>query len=103
MGSDDNAPRQYRGYRFRNLHASDHLEGIDHVDAFNDPLIDNKDSKKRYRAGVLIEEEIAKFGDKIEKEVAKARKRFGESFGEAMFRQTNPRVLENQKKRGEPS
>jgi len=26
-----------------------------HVDAFNDPLIDNKDSKKRYRADVLIE------------------------------------------------
>ena len=29
-----------------------------HVDAFNDPLIDNKDSKKRYRADVLIEEYI---------------------------------------------
>jgi glycyl-tRNA synthetase len=27
-----------------------------HVDAFNDPLIDNKDSKKRYSADVLIEE-----------------------------------------------
>ena len=24
-----------------------------HVDAFNDPLIDNKDSKKRYRADVF--------------------------------------------------
>ena len=31
-----------------------------HVDAFNDPLIDNKDSKKRYRADVLIEEHIEK-------------------------------------------
>ena len=31
-----------------------------HVDAFNDPLIDNKDSKKRYRADVLIEEHIGK-------------------------------------------
>jgi len=31
-----------------------------HVDAFNDPLIDNKDSKKRYRADVLIEEYIEK-------------------------------------------
>ena len=30
-----------------------------HVDAFNDPLIDNRDSKKRYRADVLIEEQIA--------------------------------------------
>jgi glycyl-tRNA synthetase len=29
-----------------------------HVDAFNDPLIDNKDSKKRYRADVLIEDYI---------------------------------------------
>ena len=72
-----------------------------HVDAFNDPLIDNKDSKKRYRADVLIEDEIAKFEDKINKEVAKAAKRFGDSFDEAMFRQTNPRVLENQRKRDE--
>ena len=72
-----------------------------HVDAFNDPLIDNKDSKKRYRADVLIEEEIAKFDDKINKEVAKAKKRFGDSFDEAMFRQTNPRVLEHQQKRDE--
>ena len=53
-----------------------------HVDAFNDPLIDNKDSKKRYRADVLIEDQLAKYDEKIEKEVAKARKRFGESFDE---------------------
>lgn len=65
-----------------------------HVDAFNDPLIDNRDSKKRYRADVLIEEDIAKLDDKIEKEVAKARKRFGESFDEALFRQTNPRIAD---------
>lgn len=45
-----------------------------HVDAFNDPLIDNKDSKKRYRADVLIEEAIAKWQQKIDKEVEKARK-----------------------------
>ncbi len=32
-----------------------------HVDAFNDPLIDNRDSKKRYRADVLIEEKIAQY------------------------------------------
>ena len=38
-----------------------------HVDAFNDPLIDNKDSKKRYRADVLIEEQIAKYDDKSRK------------------------------------
>ena len=65
-----------------------------HVDAFNDPLIDNRDSKKRYRADVLIEDEIAKFDDKIEKDVEKARKRFGDSFDEALFRQTNPRVAD---------
>jgi len=65
-----------------------------HVDAFNDPLIDNRDSKKRYRADVLIEDDIAKIDDKIEKEVAKARKRFGESFDEALYRQTNPRVAQ---------
>lgn len=70
-----------------------------HVDAFNDPLIDNKDSKKRYRADVLVEDQLAKYDDKINKEVAKAQKRFGESFDEAQFRETNPRVLENQAKR----
>ena len=43
-----------------------------HVDAFNDPLIDNKDSKKRYRADVLIEDHLAKIEEKINKEVAKA-------------------------------
>lgn len=69
-----------------------------HVDAFNDPLIDNKDSKKRYRADVLIEEYLAKIDDKINKEVDKAAKRFGESFDEAMFRQTNQRVLDQQAK-----
>lgn len=70
-----------------------------HVDAFNDPLIDNKDSKKRYRADVLIEDQLAKYDDKIDKEVAKAAKRFGESFDEAQFRSTNERVVENQAKR----
>ncbi|MFW5526202.1 MAG: glycine--tRNA ligase, partial [Prevotella sp.] len=70
-----------------------------HVDAFNDPLIDNRDSKKRYRADVLIEDQIAKYDEKIEKEVAKARKRFGEAFDEAKFRATNPRVMEHQQKR----
>ena len=70
-----------------------------HVDAFNDPLIDNRDSKKRYRADVLIEDQIAKYEEKIDKEIAKARKRFGDSFDEAKFRETNPRVIEHQKKR----
>lgn len=69
-----------------------------HVDAFNDPLIDNKDSKKRYRADVLIEDYMAKIEDKISKEVDKAAKRFGETFDAMMYRETNPRVLEYQKK-----
>lgn len=65
-----------------------------HVDAFADPLIDNKDSKKRYRADVLVEEYIEKLEAKIDKEIAKAQKRFGDAFDERQFRETNPRVLE---------
>ena len=72
-----------------------------HVDAFNDPLIDNRDSKKRYRADVLIEDWIAKQDEKIEKECTKAAKRFGESFNKEMFLQTNGRVLEIAAKRDE--
>lgn len=68
-----------------------------HVDAFNDPMVDNKDSKKRYRADQLIEGVIEKLEEKIEKEVEKAAKRF-ENFDRAMFVSTNPRVVEYQKK-----
>lgn len=68
-----------------------------HVDAFNDPLIDNKDSKKRYRADVLIEEHVAKIEDKINKEVEKAAKRF-DDFDAEMFKSTNGRVKEYQDK-----
>ncbi|WP_235297693.1 glycine--tRNA ligase [Portibacter marinus] len=69
-----------------------------HVDAFNDPLIDNKDSKKRYRADVLIEEYAEKIEAKITKDVDKARKRFGEAFDEKQFRETNGRILDRQAK-----
>jgi glycyl-tRNA synthetase len=65
-----------------------------HVDAFSDPLIDNKDSKKRYRADVLLEEHTEKLRQKAAKEVEKAAKRFGETFDAAMYRSTNPRVME---------
>ena len=65
-----------------------------HVDAFNDPLIDNKDSKKRYRADVLIEEFIEKLNSKIQKEVQKAEKRFKEKFDKDQFLYTSPKVLE---------
>ncbi len=69
-----------------------------HVDAFNDPLIDNKDSKKRYRADVLLEDYIAKIEAKIDKEVTKAAKRFGDNFDRAQFIATNDRVVQNQQK-----
>ena len=64
-----------------------------------DSAIDNRDSKKRYRADVLIEDQIAKYDEKINKEVAKAAKKFGDAFDEAQFRSTNARVLEHQQKR----
>ncbi|MFT7614641.1 MAG: glycyl-tRNA synthetase [Parvicellaceae bacterium] len=67
-----------------------------HVDAFNDPLIDNKDSNKRYRADVLVEEHIEKINGKINKDVAKGLKRFGDDFNEAEFRATNPNVTRRQ-------
>ena len=73
-------------------------EASGHVGAFNDPLIDNKDSKKRYRADVLIEDFLGKIEEKMDKEVEKGRKRFGEAFDEAQFRATNPNVLREQKK-----
>ena len=47
---------------------------------------------------MLIEEQLAKYDEKMQKEVDKARKRFGDQFDEAMFRQTNPRVLEYKQK-----
>ena len=69
-----------------------------HVDAFNDPLIDNKDSKKRYRADVLVEDYCAKIENKIDKEIAKAAKRFGGDFNQEEFTKTNPRVVGYQEK-----
>lgn len=63
-----------------------------HVDAFNDPLIDNKDSKRRYRADVLVEDYAEKLLQKAQKEITKAQKRFGDAFDEEQFVATNPRV-----------
>ena len=65
-----------------------------HVDAFNDPLIDNKDSKKRYRADVLIEDYAEKLNLKAKKEIEKAKVRFGDAFNEQEFITTNARVVE---------
>ncbi len=69
-----------------------------HIDAFNDPLVDNKDSKKRYRADILIEDYITKIQEKIEKDYVKAKKRFGDAFNKHEFSSTNKRVLERKKK-----
>lgn len=63
-----------------------------HVDAFSDPLIDNKDSKKRYRADVLIEDHAEKINIKAQKEIEKAKARFGDAFNEEEFVTTNERV-----------
>jgi len=97
------APRKYRRYRLCYFHASDNLESIRTRRCIQRPTYKqyNKDSKKRYRADVLIEDQLAKMDEKIEKEVEKAAKRFGESFDEALFRQTNPRVQEHVAKREE--
>ncbi|MFC4741116.1 glycine--tRNA ligase [Flavobacterium ponti] len=63
-----------------------------HVDAFSDPLIDNKDSKKRYRADVLIEDYAEKINIKAQKEIEKAKARFGDAFNEEEFVTANERV-----------
>ncbi|HBU78751.1 MAG TPA: glycine--tRNA ligase, partial [Muricauda sp.] len=54
--------------------------------------------KKRYRADVLIEDYVAKIEAKIDKEVAKAEKRFGDSFDKEQFLATNQRVMDYQEK-----
>ena len=69
-----------------------------HVDAFNDPLIDNRQSKKRYRADQLVEGYAEKVLAKAQKEVDKARKRFGDAFDEHEYRSTNGRVRGYQEK-----
>ncbi len=69
-----------------------------HVDGFSDPMIDNKDSKKRYRADVLIEDYQEKYRVKNQKEITKAKKRFGDSFDEAQFIATNPNIARNNAK-----
>lgn len=47
-------------------------EASGHVSGFNDPMLDNKDSKKRYRADQLIEEKIARYEKDGKTENAKA-------------------------------
>ena len=73
-------------------------EASGHLDAFNDPLIDNKDSKKRYRADVLIENFTQKIENKIQKDIEKASKKFGDSFNKEQFVSTNTRIIERKNK-----
>ena len=69
-----------------------------HVDGFSDPMIDNKDSKKRYRADVLIEDYQEKYRQKNQKEITKAKKRFGDDFDLDQFVATNPNIARNNAK-----
>ena len=73
-------------------------EASGHLDAFNDPLIDNKDSKKRYRADVLIENFTQKIENKIQKDVEKASKKLGDSFNKEQFVSTNTRIIDRKNK-----
>ena len=41
-----------------------------HVDGFSDPMIDNKDSKKRYRADQLLEDKIAAYDEEGKTDLA---------------------------------
>jgi glycyl-tRNA synthetase len=45
-------------------------EASGHVAGFNDPMIDNKDSKKRYRADQLLEDKIAKYDEEGKTDLA---------------------------------
>ncbi len=51
---------------------SDTWKASGHIDSFNDPMIDNKDSKKRYRADVLLEDKVARYENEGNHEQAKA-------------------------------
>lgn len=70
-----------------------------HVEAFNDPLIDNKDSRRRYRADLLVEEYCDRIEHKIHKTVEKARKILGEEFDEQNFFATSPKIAEYRRKK----
>jgi len=69
-----------------------------HIDSFKDPMIDNKDSKKRYKVDDLIEDYIQKIKNKISKEIEKAKKRFGNAFDEHQFLNTNKKILDYKNK-----
>lgn len=68
-----------------------------HIKAFNDLLIDNKDSRRRYRADLLIEEYCDNVEYKINKTVEKARNLLGEKFDNHIF--NYPKITELKKQK----
>lgn len=86
-------------YRLSNLYAPHHLESQRTRRCFQWPFDWQPRFQETLSCRCVIEDQLAKYDDKINKEVAKAAKRFGEAFDEAQFRSTNGRVLEHQAKR----
>ena len=86
------------------VYANDNIEGVDaailmhpkvwkasgHVDAFHDPLIDDKVSKRRYRADQLIEQHIDRLRAKGKTERADA---VHEQFTQALNADDMPKAL----------
>lgn len=70
-----------------------------HIRAFNDPLIDNKDSHNRYRADILIEEYCDRVEYKIHKTVEKARNLLGEKFDNDICILNLPKITELKKQK----
>lgn len=100
VGCHGSPQREYCGDRFGHLHAPPHLGGIGPRGRIQRPANRQQGTPRSgHCADVLVEDHIAKIEEKIEKEVEKARKRFGESFDEAQFRTTNSRVREHPKDR----
>lgn len=87
---------------FRHFHAPDYLESLRTRGMLSTTRwliikIQKRDTGQTYWSKIIL----PKYDDKIEKDVAKAKKRFGEKFDETLYRQTNPQVLENIRKKEE--
>ncbi len=66
-----------------------------HIDSFNDPMIDNKDSKKRYRADVLLEEKAAEYENAGELDKSKnLLQKAGKLLGEEKLDEVRELILE---------
>jgi len=69
-----------------------------HVDAFNDPLIDNKDSRKGIVPMSLSKSILLKLKIKSPKKFIRQKRDSAMPLMKRKFRETNPRVLANQTK-----